>query len=77
MAIGNIMTGIFVFFVFIIIICITIAFIGVQDNETEEFTVDCYDKKGNVINDATCIEERYYCNKFQDLFLGYCVGDED
>jgi len=70
MALSNILCGIFVLLFLITFFLGSIATVTMLNNEKEEFVVDCYDKKGNIINNVTCIEERYYCNKFQSFFMG-------
>lgn len=75
MSAGNIISGIGALVVVGFIICGVIAAATILDNEKEEVIVDCYDKESNVINEVTCTETKYHCNKFQRFLLDSCLEE--
>ena len=66
--IEGILIGIFAGIVLIIFILGAISSLTMLNNEIEEVMVDCYDRESNVINEVTCTEELYHCNKFERFF---------
>lgn len=75
--IEGILAGTFVLIIGIIIVLGLTSSITMLNNETKEIIVDCYDEQHNLVNELTCTEELYYCNKFESLFNPEsCVKEE-
>ncbi len=76
MGYGDMIFSVLMVLVLCSVFCSLLIIIGALNNEKVEVIIDCYDKEGNIINELTCTEERYYCNKLENLILSNCLEEE-